>query len=118
MIILSGKLYYELVKERNTRGLDEKVALIRIEELCPLPRGEVMRELGKFKHVTDLVWAQEEPQNAGAWMHVEPRLRPLLPIGHELRYVGRSTLPAPAVGTAVMHKQEVTKLYEDCFAGL
>src|SRR5258707_14618529 len=71
VILVSGKLYYDLVKEREVRGLGERVAIVRVEELCPFPF-EALRQV--LSGVTsDVRWVQEEPRNQGAWTHVCPR---------------------------------------------
>lgn len=78
VVFLSGKLYYELVKERAARGMEERMALIRIEELSPFPKGELLKEIEKYSEA-QFVWCQEEPQNAGAYAFMAPRLAQLMP---------------------------------------
>lgn len=78
VVFLSGKFYYDLVKEREARGLKDRMALIRIEELSPFPKEEIQREIAKYEHA-QFVWCQEEPQNAGAYAFMAPRLAQLLP---------------------------------------
>lgn len=83
---LSGKLYYDLVNERASRKLDDKVALIRLEELNPFPKQDLLNILSMYPNIKgilpikiDYVWVQEEPQNQGAYTFVEPRLEHLIP---------------------------------------
>jgi probable 2-oxoglutarate dehydrogenase E1 component DHKTD1 len=78
VLFLTGKLYYELVAERQKRKLEDKVALVRVEELCPFPARELQQVLGQYQNVQDIVWVQEEPQNQGAFSYIEPRLSQLL----------------------------------------
>lgn len=66
-------MYYELVKERATRGLEDSVALTRVEQLCPFPFDLVQEEIKKFPNA-ELVWSQEEHKNQGWWNFVEPNM--------------------------------------------
>ncbi|KAI7906069.1 uncharacterized protein BX663DRAFT_428541 [Cokeromyces recurvatus] len=79
VVFLSGKFYYDLVKEREKRGLDDTIALIRVEELCPFPKTELQDEISKFSGAQEFIWCQEEPQNAGAYAFMAPRLAQILP---------------------------------------
>lgn len=79
VVFLSGKFYYDLVKEREARGFNERIALIRIEELSPFPKKEILKEIEKYSTAKEFVWCQEEPQNAGAYAFIAPRLAQLLP---------------------------------------
>ena len=78
VLLLSGKLYYELVAEREKRGLTDAVALVRVEELCPFPSSHISKVFETYKGAQELCWIQEEPQNQGAWTYMEPRLNTLL----------------------------------------
>ncbi|KAH9027590.1 dehydrogenase E1 and transketolase domain-containing protein 1 [Lactarius hengduanensis] len=103
VVLVSGKLYYDLVKEREARGLQERVALVRLEELCPFPFDalrEVLRGAGEVR------WVQEEPRNQGAWTHVASRAAQVL--GRPLVYHGRreDAVPAPGVGKLYRTQQE------------
>jgi len=113
VILVSGKLYYDLVKEREVRGLCERVAVVRVEELCPFPfdaLGEVL------SGARDVRWVQEEPENQGAWMHVSPRAARVLE--NPLVYHGRreDAVPAPGVGKLYRVQQEV--VIKGAFDGL
>ncbi|CAJ0902185.1 8320_t:CDS:10 [Entrophospora sp. SA101] len=97
LVFISGKIYYELLKERENRNLNDSIAFIRIEELCPFPKYDLEPVINKYQNVKDYIWCQEESQNNGAYTFIEPRLSQLLPIGHKLKYVGRPPTSAPAV---------------------
>ncbi|MDA7794307.1 2-oxoglutarate dehydrogenase E1 component [Flavobacteriales bacterium] len=73
VVFCSGKLYYELFQERETLGRKD-VALIRLEQLYPLPEKKIDDVLKKY-NTKQLIWAQEEPRNMGAWTHILNRLR-------------------------------------------
>ncbi|KAI9261176.1 hypothetical protein BY458DRAFT_439650 [Sporodiniella umbellata] len=79
VVFVSGKYYYDLVKERERRGLKDRMALVRVEELSPFPRDELKREIEKYTGAKDFVWCQEEPQNSGAYSFMAPRLNQLMP---------------------------------------
>jgi 2-oxoglutarate dehydrogenase E1 component len=79
----SGKVYYDLVKHRETKKIDD-VAIIRVEELSPFPYRALADELDKYRNADSYRWAQEEPQNAGAWDYVAPRFSRLsAPVRHQ-----------------------------------
>lgn len=79
VVFVSGKYFYDLRKERESRQLNDKVALIRVEELVPFPKTELEHEIKQYKHAQEFIWCQEEPQNAGAYTFMAPRLNQLLP---------------------------------------
>jgi probable 2-oxoglutarate dehydrogenase E1 component DHKTD1 len=116
VVLVSGKLYYDLIKQRQTQQLEQQVAILRVEELCPFPRADIQQQLARYPQATQLVWCQEEPQNAGAYAFVAPRILPLLPPNlREMQYVGRKASAAPATGVSSVHKIEQATLLEDCF---
>ncbi|KAG1052090.1 hypothetical protein G6F43_005752 [Rhizopus delemar] len=81
VVFVSGKFYYDLVKEREQRGMKDRMALVRIEELSPFPKNELKKEIEKYQQASEFVWCQEEPQNAGAYAFMSPRLNQLIPEG-------------------------------------
>jgi multifunctional 2-oxoglutarate metabolism enzyme len=106
--LTSGKLYYDLLKAREERRADH-VALVRLEQLYPFPGTEIARVLAGYSASAELVWAQEEPRNMGAWRFVrEAFLDGLVPGGRSraLRYVGRDESAAPAPGSHKVHLAE------------
>ncbi|CAH2085300.1 unnamed protein product [Euphydryas editha] len=104
VILVSGKHYYELHKER-VRAQIEDVAIIRVESLSPFPLQALQNELTKYSNARKFIWSQEEHRNMGAWSFVKPRFENLL--GKKLTYAGRSEYATPAVGTSKLHKLEV-----------
>ena len=73
VVACSGKVYFDLLNARQERGIED-IALIRVEQLYPFPREEFSAELVRYPNATELVWAQEEPQNQGAWYAIRPPL--------------------------------------------
>ena len=111
----SGKVYYDLLAERDARGLDD-VYLMRVEQLYPLPSQSLRQELGRFKDA-EVVWCQEESKNQGAWTFIEPNLEWVLTqIGAKTtrpRYAGRTASASPATGLASRHKAQQEALVND-----
>lgn len=126
VILVSGKFYYELAEKRAQLKLQNDVALIRIEELCPFPFGALEDALKPYfasGNMPEVVWAQEEHENQGAYTFVLPRIQKLLDtmFGKNkvpVNYVGRKSAGVSAVGIAKLHKQEYAELMEKAFAGL
>ncbi|VDC24550.1 2-oxoglutarate dehydrogenase E1 component [Pseudogemmobacter humi] len=112
VVLCSGKVYYDLLAERDARGLDD-VYLLRVEQLYPVPTVALTLELTRFPNA-DFVWCQEEPKNQGAWFFIEPELETLLTkirgTGTRVSYAGRVASASPATGLASRHKAEQTAL--------
>ena len=115
VVISSGKVYYDLLEERDARGLDD-VYLLRLEQFYPFPAMSLMKELERFK-TAEIVWCQEEPKNQGAWTFVEPNLEWVLTrIGathSRATYAGRAASASPATGLASQHKAQQTALINE-----
>ncbi|MCU0623026.1 MAG: 2-oxoglutarate dehydrogenase E1 component [Gemmatimonadaceae bacterium] len=106
VVFCTGKVYYDLV----AKGPGPDVALVRVEQLYPWPAAAVAAIVDRYPNVEDVVWAQEEPKNAGAWTFVAPRLRVSTGNALELRYVGRPDRASPAEGYASDHAEEQARL--------
>lgn len=109
VIFCSGKIYYELLEKRREDKLNN-VAILRIEQLYPFPQEVCEKIFEQYKHVKDIIWCQEEPQNQGAWITIEPYLSGLLGNGQALRYVGRLASASTAVGYHKTHEKEQEEL--------
>jgi 2-oxoglutarate dehydrogenase E1 component len=109
VIACSGKVYYDLLEEREKRGIDD-IYLLRVEQFYPFPAKSMITELGRFKHA-ELIWCQEEPKNMGAWSFIEPNLEWVLDrVGaayRRPRYVGRPASASTAAGLMGKHLREV-----------
>ncbi|MEO7521184.1 MAG: 2-oxoglutarate dehydrogenase E1 component [Gemmatimonas sp.] len=103
----TGKLYYDLsmAPSRNP-----SVALVRVEELYPWPHEEIVRIMDLYPAVEQVVWAQEEPRNQGAWTYVQPRLRASAGAAVGVRYVGRPERASPAEGYKDAHDLEQARI--------
>lgn len=112
IVICSGKVYYDLLKEREEKEI-KNVALTRLEMLYPFPDKDIKLFLEEFKGVKEIVWCQEEPKNMGGWTYVMPRLQQLLQDGQKLIYAGRQASASPAAGQKKVHEAEQEKLIQD-----
>lgn len=110
IILVSGKHYYELHKERMKAGIDD-VAIIRVESLSPFPIQMLLEELEKYPNARKFIWSQEEHRNMGAWTFMKPRFENML--GRKLVYAGRSEAPTPAVGASTLHRIEVEHILKE-----
>ncbi|KAJ3558642.1 hypothetical protein NM688_g804 [Phlebia brevispora] len=123
VILCSGKLYYDLVKERQARGdlISDLVAFVRVEELCPFPFAEVQKTLHKYTEAEQFVWLQEEPRNQGAYAHVAPRIQAVLDTlgtGYRVEYRGRVEDAVPAPGIAKLYSAQQKAVLQSAFDGL
>ncbi len=115
VVLCSGKVYYDLLEERDARGLDD-VYLMRVEQFYPFPAMTMVKELDRFKNA-EMVWCQEEPKNQGAWSFIEPNIEWVLTrIGAKHTrptYAGRPASASPATGLASQHKAQQQQLVND-----
>ncbi|GAA5918464.1 hypothetical protein JCM6882_005142 [Rhodosporidiobolus microsporus] len=122
VIILSGKLYYDLVTLRKEKGLEGKVVFIRVEELSPFPYAALSAALSPFTSARSLFWAQDEPENAGAYMFALPRLQQLLPllpaIEGGVQYAGRPAMATIAPGYKALFVEQQREIERRVFEGL
>ncbi len=119
VVICSGKVYYDLLAERDKRAQDDTY-LLRLEQFYPFPALALTKELERFKGA-EIVWCQEEPKNQGGWSFVEPNLEWVLTrIGAKhsrATYAGRSASASPATGLASKHKAEQEALVAEALGG-
>ena len=115
VVMCSGKVYYDLLEERDAREIDD-VYILRIEQFYPFPALSLVKELDRFKNA-DFVWCQEEPKNQGAWTFIEPNvewvLRRIKAKARRPKYVGRAASASPATGLASQHKAQQAALVND-----
>jgi len=117
VIACSGKVYYDLVKKREEKGLED-TAILRVEQLYPFPHKAFAAELKKYPNATDIVWCQDEPQNQGAWFFIQHNIHENMLDGQKLGYAGRAASASPAVGYAHLHQDQQKALVEAAFAKL
>ena len=117
VVACTGKVYYDLAKKREEKGLDD-VAILRVEQLYPFPHKAFAAELKKYPNATEVVWCQDEPQNQGAWFFVQHYIHENMLPGQKLGYAGRAASASPAVGYAHLHQEQQKNLVEAAFARL
>jgi len=114
VVMCAGKVYYDLLEERDARGIDD-VYLLRFEQFYPFPAQAAVKELSRFKNA-EMVWCQEEPKNQGAWSFIEPNLEWVLERinakNTRPEYAGRSAAASPATGLASAHKAQQSALVD------
>jgi 2-oxoglutarate dehydrogenase E1 component len=108
LVLCSGKIFYDLMAEASERT--ERPPVARVEQLYPFPADALRTVLGRYPSLTEVVWAQEEPRNMGAWSFMAPRLAELLPAGVSLRYAGRPERASPAEGYPAAHSAEQARI--------
>jgi 2-oxoglutarate dehydrogenase E1 component len=116
VVLCSGKVYYDLLAERETKGKQREVAIVRLEQIYPWPVDALGAALGRYRQAREFVWAQEESQNMGAWTFVSPRLTELT--RHSFEYVGRDASASPATGSKSVHDREQAELVEAAIGAL
>jgi len=115
LILCYGKLYYELAMAREKRGIDD-TALVRIEQLYPVPDRQLAAVLDRYPNAEDIRWVQEEPSNQGAWPFMGLELPSKLPRLAGFRRVSRRRMAAPAAGSSKVHEVEQAALIDEAFA--
>ena len=109
VVFCSGKIYYELLEERN-RINDEETAIIRLEQLYPLPKKEMDRQLSKYNKKVKLIWTQKEPANMGAWSYL--RVKTDYPFECISPKVSASTAPGSKQAAEQVQKKLIIQTFE------
>ncbi len=117
IVACSGKVYYDLARKREEKGIDD-VVLLRVEQLYPFPHKAFATELKKYPNATDIVWCQDEPQNQGAWFFVQHYIHENMTEGQKLGYSGRAASASPAAGYSHLHQEQQKVLVDSAFAKL
>jgi multifunctional 2-oxoglutarate metabolism enzyme len=115
VLLCSGKVYWDLVAERARQG-DTTTAIVRVEQLAPLPAAQIVEAVGRYHPQAQLVWVQQEPANQGPWPFMALNLPEHLG-GRPLVRVSRPASASPAVGSHKKHQEEERTLLDQAFAG-
>ncbi|HET7759732.1 MAG TPA: 2-oxoglutarate dehydrogenase E1 component [Gaiellaceae bacterium] len=115
LVLCSGKVYYDLAGH-ELRAAAGSVALGRLEQLYPFPVADAAELVRSFPQLEEMVWAQEEPQNMGAWRAIRHRLEESLPEGVRLRYVGRPWRASPSEGYPTAHLREQDRIVREALS--
>jgi 2-oxoglutarate dehydrogenase E1 component len=115
LLLCSGKLYVDLATDER-RAARPDLAIVRVEQLYPFPQEDLRKVLRTYPNLLEVVWAQEEPENMGAWEFVRPYLISLmLERKLPLRYIGRPRNASPAEGSSAWHQRNQMALIEQAF---
>ena len=118
VVMCSGKVYYDLLEERDRRGISD-IYILRFEQFYPFPAISAVKELERFKNA-EMVWCQEEPKNQGGWSFMEPNLEWVLSRINAAvsrpRYIGRASSASPATGLASTHKNQQEALINEALS--
>ncbi|XP_072851175.2 2-oxoglutarate dehydrogenase-like, mitochondrial isoform X2 [Pogona vitticeps] len=114
VIFCTGKVYYDLVKERKNQDLEKEVAITRLEQISPFPFDLLKEEIEKYAKA-DLLWCQEEHKNMGFYDYVKPRFRTIVNHTRPIWYVGREPAAAPATGNKNTHLVSLRRFLDTAF---
>jgi 2-oxoglutarate dehydrogenase E1 component len=114
--ITTGRIHFDLLAARRERQAED-LALVRIEQLYPFPRDELRAVLARYEKAHNVFWAQDEPQNQGAYYHILHHLRECLGPGQKLFYAGPPHFPAPAFGYLSLHRRQQREILATVFGG-
>ena len=109
VVLTSGRLYYDLAKYKVENGANN-IAIVRVEQINPVPATAIAEIQKKYKNSEELIWAQDEPENMGAWPFISRKLRDL-----DIKAVTRPESASPAVGLMEKHKQSLDKIIQSIF---
>jgi 2-oxoglutarate dehydrogenase E1 component len=115
LVLTSGKLYYDIAGHER-RSQASNVAVARFEQLYPFPVGPAAALVASYPSVREVVWAQEEPQNMGAWRAIRHRLEEAV-AGKPLRYAGRPWRASPSEGYPTSHQRAQERIVEEVLEG-
>jgi 2-oxoglutarate dehydrogenase E1 component len=115
VICCTGKVYYDLVAARREKKITDAV-ILRVEQMYPFPHKVFGQELKKYENATDIVWCQDEPQNQGAWFHIQHSVLENMADGQKLSYAGRPASASPAAGYMAKHAEQQKALVAQAFA--
>jgi 2-oxoglutarate decarboxylase len=116
VLLCSGKIYWELAQHREKQDIDN-VAIVRLEQLYPVPDRQLSGVLERYPNAKDIRWVQEEPANQGAWPHMGLELPEKLPERLSgLTRISRRRMAAPAPGSSKVHEVEQRELIAKAFS--
>lgn len=112
VILCAGQVYYDVLKERDERGLSAQIAIVRIEQLYPFPYELARAEVQKYPNAAELMWVQEEPKNQGAWYQLRHRIEQISTEQQKVVCAARPSSASPAVGYMSKHVAQLKELVD------
>jgi 2-oxoglutarate dehydrogenase E1 component len=116
VLLCTGKIAYQLAGARNEKKAP--AAIVRVEQLYPFPKEQIIDALASYPNAKEVVWVQEEPENMGAWTFIHHRLSHALSEGSTLEVVARAESASPATGSHRVHEQEQQELLDQALKNL
>ncbi|MDQ3955706.1 MAG: multifunctional oxoglutarate decarboxylase/oxoglutarate dehydrogenase thiamine pyrophosphate-binding subunit/dihydrolipoyllysine-residue succinyltransferase subunit [Actinomycetota bacterium] len=110
IVLCSGKIAYDLRARREEKNL--AAAIVRLEQIYPFPEDQLLEILGRYPNATEVCWAQDEPENMGAWTFMHARLHRVLRDKYKLSHVARAESASPATGSSKLHEKEGADLID------
>ncbi|MGY8985664.1 MAG: 2-oxoglutarate dehydrogenase E1 component, partial [Sphingomonadales bacterium] len=115
VILCSGKIYFDILEERETRRQDDTY-ILRVEQLYPFPKRPLLEELSRFKNLENVIWCQEEPKNMGSWFFIAHRIEDVLgelkSAPNRVKYAGRFESASTATGLGKIHAKQQQELID------
>lgn len=115
LVLCSGKIFYDIL-EAWEKKKPNNYAIVTIEQLYPLDIELLNKIINNYENLDEVIWAQEEPQNMGAWSYISPFIQQLLNKNLVLSYIGRKASPATATGSFIIHQQEQNEIINQIFS--
>ncbi len=109
VVFTTGRLYYDFIKRKGEGGFDN-ISIVRLEQIYPIPIHQIEEIIKKYSNASELIWAQDEPQNMGAWPFINRKLSNL-----NFKVVARKESASPAGGLMEQHKRRLNKILEEVF---
>lgn len=109
LVLCSGRIYYD-IDSAELRENADNVAVARVELLYPFAREQLSKLIACYPNLKEVVWAQEEPSNMGAWSVMRRRLPGIMPSDVKLRYIGRPERSSPSEGYSIAHLREQERI--------
>ena len=116
LVLCSGKVYYDIAGHEERAGSARRWRSARLEQLYPFPVEAAAELCASYPRLEELVWAQEEPQNMGAWRSIRHRLENAVPDGVRVRFVGRPWRASTAEGYPTAHLREQDRIVREALA--
>jgi len=110
VVLCSGKVYYDILEQKEKRETGNNMAVVRVEQLYPLPEKRIREVIAGYGKNMKLIWAQEEPENMGAWSYMLRTLRDL-----NLTIISPAASASPATGSPKVHEKRVTSMMDRLF---
>ena len=110
VVFCSGKIYYDILEEKESRESGEDIAVIRLEQLYPYPDTQIKKILAKYMKAERVIWMQEEPENMGAWSFILRKWN-----DKNIELLSRKSSGSPAAGSSMVHANRQEKLMDSLF---